>query len=257
MRGKKIALHLITLIVFVFTLHINASQAVNHTPESSEKKTHVSQSPAMDPNLILEKLIKGNERFAEGLLVHPHLDEHTRIKTARDGQKPLVSILSCSDSRVPTEVIFDMGIGDIFVIRVAGNIADKSEIGSLEYGAGHLGTKLIMVLGHTKCGAVTAVVKGDEITGNIMSFVDNIKPAVDAVRRQSKGTSPEDLIFNSVKANIWQSIEDILKQSSTIRSLVKSGKVKIVGAIYDIETGKVTNLGTHWRQEQILRAYAK
>jgi carbonic anhydrase len=242
---------IITSIVFVSAIYANEA-AVSTVHEVT---TH--QTTSVDPNDILEKVLKGNERFAEGISVHPHLDENTRLKTSREGQKPIVSILSCSDSRVPPEEIFDMGIGDIFAIRVAGNIADKSQIGSLEYGAGHLGTTLIIVLGHTKCGAVTAVVKGDKVGGNILSFIDNIKPAVDSVRRQSKNLSFDEILYNSVKANIWQSIEDILKQSSEIRHLVKSGKVKIVGAIYDIETGKVTNLGVHWHQEQILRAFAK
>jgi carbonic anhydrase len=211
-------------------------------------------APAIDPNQVLEKLLKGNERFVEGAAVHPHQDEETRMKTAHEGQKPLVSILSCSDSRVPLEAIFDVGVGDLFVIRVAGNIADRSEIGSLEYGVGHVGTPLLMVIGHTKCGAVTAVVRGDKVGGNIVSLVDNIVPAVQATRTQFKGASEDELVFNSVKANIWQSIEDILKYSKEIRDLIKEGKIKVVGALYDIETGKVTNLGVHWRQEQIIRS---
>lgn len=213
--------------------------------------------PVIDPNQVLERLLKGNERFVEGVAVHPHQDEETRMKTAREGQKPLVSILSCSDSRVPLEAIFDVGVGDLFVIRVAGNIADRSEIGSLEYGVGHLGTPLLMVIGHTKCGAVTAVVRGDKVGGNIVSLVDNIVPAVKAIRAQFKDAPEEELIFNSVKANIWQSVEDILKYSKEIRDLVKEGKIKVVGALYDIETGKITNLGVHWRQEQIIRSAGK
>jgi carbonic anhydrase len=155
---------------------------------------------------------------------------------------------------VPPEVIFDVGVGDLFVIRVAGNIADRSEIASLEYGAGHLGTPLLMVIGHTKCGAVTAVVRGDKVGGNIVSLIDNIKPAVQSTRTQYKDASEDELIFNSVKANVWQSVEDILKYSREIRSLVKEGKIKVIGALYDIETGKITSLGVHWRQEQIIRS---
>jgi carbonic anhydrase len=211
-------------------------------------------APAFNPNQVLERLLKGNERFVEGVAVHPHQDEETRVKTAHEGQKPLVSILSCSDSRVPPEVIFDVGVGDLFVIRVAGNIADRSEIASLEYGAGHLGTPLLMVIGHTKCGAVTAVVRGDKVGGNIVSLIDNIKPAVQSTRTQYKDASEDELIFNSVKANVWQSVEDILKYSREIRSLVKEGKIKVIGALYDIETGKITSLGVHWRQEQIIRS---
>jgi carbonic anhydrase len=212
---------------------------------------------SIDPNQVLERLLKGNARFVDGTAVHPHQDKETRIKTAYEGQKPLVSILSCSDSRVPLEEIFDVGVGDLFVIRVAGNIADRSQIGSLEYGAGHLGTPLLMVIGHTKCGAVTAVVRGDKVGGNIVSLVDNIVPAVQAARAQFKDASEDELITNAVKANIWQSIEDILKYSREIRDLVKEGKIKVVGALYDIETGKITNLGVHWHQEQIIRSVRK
>lgn len=215
--------------------------------------SEISQS-AIDPNQVLEKLLNGNMRFAEGVPVHPHQDEETRMKTAKEGQKPLVSILSCSDSRVPLEEIFDVGVGDIFVIRVAGNVADRSEIGSLEYGAGHLGTPLLMVIGHTKCGAVTAVVKNLKVNGNILNLTDNIIPAVKVTRAQSKDMSEDELIQKSIKANVWQSIEDILKYSSEIRSLIKEGKLKVVGAIYDIESGKVTNLGVHYRQEQIMNS---
>lgn len=211
-------------------------------------------TPAFNPNQVLERLLKGNERFVEGVAVHPHQDEETRIKTAHEGQKPLASILSCSDSRVPPEAIFDVGIGDLFVVRDAGNIADRSEIGSLEYGAGHLGTPLLMVIGHTKCGAVTAVVRGDKVGGNIVSLIDNIVPVVKTTRTKFKDASEDELIFNSVKENIWQSVEDILKYSREIRKLVKEGKIKVVGAIYDIETGKITNLGVHYRQEQIIRS---
>lgn len=227
--------------VFSFLFTIYAQH--NESPQS-----------LIDPNQVLDKLLNGNIRFAEGVSVHPHQDEETRMKTAKEGQKPLVSILSCSDSRVPLEEIFDVGVGDIFAVRVAGNVADRSEIGSLEYGTGHLGTPLLLVIGHTKCGAVTAVVKNSMLTGNILSLTDNIIPAVKVTRAQSKEMSEDELIQKSIKANVWQSIEDILKNSSEIRSLIKEGKLKVVGAIYDIETGKVTNLGVHFRQEQIINS---
>ncbi len=237
----------------VFLLIFLTGIAHSNEPASSA----IVKSPSLDPNQVIERLFKGNERFAEEVSVHPHYDMETRVKTARDGQKPLASIISCSDSRVPPEAIFDVGVGDLFVVRVAGNIADRSEIGSLEYGAGHLGTPLIIVIGHTRCGAVTAVVKRSNVEGNILSLVDNIKPAVALVQAQFKTISEEDLIDKSIKANVWQSIEDILKHSAEIRSLIKEGKLKVIGAFYDIETGKITNAGVHFRQEQIIRAAGK
>lgn len=231
--------------------------ATGNGPALSHNSSAIEKSAPLDPNQVIERLFKGNERFAEEVSVHPHYDIETRMKTAREGQKPLASILSCSDSRVPPEAIFDVGVGDLFVVRVAGNIADRSEIGSLEYGAGHLGTPLIIVIGHSRCGAVTAVVQKADIKGNILSIVDNIKPAVASVQVQFKTINEADLIDKSIKANVWQSIEDILKHSAEIRSLIKEGKLKVIGAFYDIETGKITNAGVHFRQEQIIRAAGK
>lgn len=252
-------LSMLPIIVF---LSIANSSSEDHQTSSNAHTvpvTGTSHSPEqqLDPNKVLTKLLKGNERFVEGTSVFPHHDQATRTKTATQGQKPMVSILSCSDSRVPLEEIFDMGVGDLFVIRVAGNIADPSEIGSIEYGAGHLGTPLIMVIGHTKCGAVTAVVKGDKVGGNILSLIDNIKPAVQNAKTNFNNSSADELLYQAIKANVWQSIEDILTKSSEIRNLVKEGKVKVVGAMYDIESGKVTSLGVHNRQEQILRGVGR
>jgi carbonic anhydrase len=249
-------LQLLLITGFLSTAY--SSSDGHQTPTSKHTATVTGSShpaaPQLNPNKVLSKLLKGNERFVDGVSVFPHHDQATRTKTATEGQKPIVSILSCSDSRVPLEAIFDMGVGDLFVIRVAGNIADPSEIGSLEYGAGHLGTPLIMVLGHTKCGAVTAVVKGDKVGGNILSLIDNIQPAVQSAKMNFKNSSADELLYQAIKANVWQSIEDLLLKSTEIRTLVKKGKVKVVGAIYDIESGKVTSLGVHNRQEQIMRA---
>jgi carbonic anhydrase len=248
-------------MLLIYSISIaNPSSDAHQVPTASHSTTASGTShapvPQLNPNQVLAKLLKGNERFVDGFSVFPHHDQATRTKTATEGQKPMVSILSCSDSRVPLEEIFDMGVGDLFVIRVAGNIADPSEIGSIEYGAGHLGTPLIMVMGHTKCGAVTAVVKGDKVGGNILSLIDNIQPAVQSAKTNFKNSTPDEILYQAIKANVWQSIEDILTRSSELRNLVKEGKVKIVGAMYDIESGKVTSLGVHNRQEQILRGTA-
>jgi carbonic anhydrase len=252
-------LHLVLVICFLS--NANPSSDGHQAPSAAHSapvagSTH-TPAPQPDPNHVLAKLLKGNERFVDGTSVFPHHDQATRTKTATEGQKPIVSILSCSDSRVPLEEIFDMGVGDLFVIRVAGNIADPSEIGSIEYGAGHLGTPLIMVMGHTKCGAVTAVVKGDKVGGNILSLIDNIQPAVQSAKANFKNSPPDEILYQSIKANVWKSIEDILTRSTEIRKLVKEGKVKVVGAMYDIESGKVTSLGVHNRQEQILRGVGR
>ncbi|MCA9730151.1 MAG: carbonic anhydrase, partial [Candidatus Eisenbacteria bacterium] len=143
----------------------------------------------MTPDQALEALKAGNDRFVTGTSLFPHLDRKRRYETAK-GQTPFVTVIGCSDSRVPIEALFDQGIGDVFVIRVAGNVCDTDEIGSIEYGVDHLGTPLMVVLGHESCGAVTAVVKDAEIHGSIPKLVDNIGPAVATARKFHPSLTP-------------------------------------------------------------------
>jgi carbonic anhydrase len=196
----------------------------------------------ISPDDAMKMLLNGNKRFASSQPQHPHQSIDQRIKTAKQGQKPFATILSCSDSRVPLEIIFDAGIGDIFVIRNAGNVVEKVALGSIEYSIEHLGSKLIVVLGHTKCGAVTAVVNKDQVGGNMTGFTDKIKPAVAKTRADHKDLAGEALILESTKANVRKSIEDIIRSSRDVSELVKTGKIKIVGAIYDVEKGTITKL---------------
>lgn len=186
----------------------------------------------------LQMLKDGNKRFIEGKSIHPHSD-FARIKEISKGQKPFVTINGCSDSRVPPELIFDQGFGDVFVVRNAGNVSDTDEIGTIEYGTEHLGTNLVVVVGHTKCGAVTAVAKGDHVEGSIPKLVDNIVPAVDRVKHLRHNEEYTKWINEAIIENVNQSIKDILNNSTIVSQLVKDGKVRIVGAIYDTDTGKV------------------
>ena len=214
--------------------------------------------PVMSPRLqcfpmkSLLMLTDGNGRFVMNSLTRPHQTPERRAETAKDGQNPFASILSCSDSRVPLEHLFDAGIGDLFVVRIAGNIADAAEIGTLEYGVGHLGTSLIVVLGHTKCGAVTAAVNNSHVEGSVPAVIDHIVPAVEHARVEHPELQGDELINNAITANVWQTIADILNKSEEIRTLVLAGKLKVVGAIYDIESGVVMNLGEHSQQDQLL-----
>jgi carbonic anhydrase len=208
--------------------------------------------PGISPVEAMKKLAEGNSRYAAGTCLHAGADQARRTETAEKGQKPFATILSCSDSRVPPEYIFDQGIGDLFVIRVAGNVADIDEIGSAEYGVDHLGTPVLMVLGHSKCGAVTAVATGAELHGSIPALVENIKPAVARVKKNNPAAQGDALISSAITQNVWQSIEDLLKKSALIRARAKSGEVQIVGALYDIETGKITMLGPHPQEQQLL-----
>jgi carbonic anhydrase len=192
------------------------------------------------PDLALKTLLDGNKRFVAGKMLHPSRTEERRILTAREGQKPFVVLLSCSDSRVPPEIIFDAGIGDIFSVRAAGNVADKIGLGSMEYAVDHFGTTLIMVLGHSRCGAVSAAVSKAQVGGNITSIIDKIRPAVG--KAEGLGLTGDALVEETVVDNVKQSIEDILSSSHEIKDRVKAGKVRIIGAVYDLEHGTVTRL---------------
>ncbi|MEE8451427.1 MAG: carbonic anhydrase, partial [Thermoguttaceae bacterium] len=197
------------------------------------------------PADALTALQEGNHRFAAGENIHGNLDDVRRNQTATEGQHPFATVIACSDSRVPVESVFDRGVGDIFTIRVAGNVCDTDEIGSIEYGVDHLGTPLMVVLGHTGCGAVTAVVTGAELHGSIPSLVDNIGPAVEKAKHDHPDTHGKDLVPAAVEANVWQSIDDLFKSSPATRKLVKAGTLQVVGAVYDLGSGEVKWLGEH------------
>lgn len=198
------------------------------------------------PDEALKQLKDGNDRFANEEAEYPHLDRTRMQQTAQEsqGKHAFATVISCSDSRVPPELLFDAGLMDLFVIRVAGNVCDTDEIGSIEYGLGHVNTPVLVVLGHNQCGAVTAVVnalKGESgpIERNIPELVDNIIPAVKRVMVERPYLSGDALVTVATEENVWQSIEDLFKKSPATRDLVNQGKVKVVGAIYDLASGKV------------------
>ena len=211
----------------------------------------------ISPDEALKMLTEGNNRFVTGQAHHPDQSAARRHQTAEQGQKPFAVVLACSDSRVPVEEIFDRGIGDIFVVRDAGNIATKTDIGSIEYAVDHLGSPLVMVMGHSGCGAVTETVQGGEAPPNIKAIMDDIAPALAKVKAANPGLTGEALIAEVIKANVWQAMEDIFKNSPMMREKVKDGKVKLVGALYDIDSGKVSWLGPHPQQGQLSAGEAK
>ncbi|HQP52003.1 MAG TPA: carbonic anhydrase, partial [Syntrophorhabdaceae bacterium] len=180
----------------------------------------------------LKRLIDGNNRYVSSKMAHPNQTENRRKEVIK-GQKPFAVIVGCSDSRIPPEIIFDQGIGDLFVIRVAGNIVDDVALGSVEYAVDHLGTKLVIVLGHGNCGAVTATVQGGEAHGHIGSIVRTIAPAVEKARAQTG-----DLIDNAIKINVALVVDEI-KSSSIIKKMLEQDSVRVAGAYYDIDSGKV------------------
>lgn len=197
----------------------------------------------------LTLLKEGNIRFADGKPFHPNLESTRRAELAAAGQEPMATILACSDSRDPVELIFDRGIGDLFVVRVAGNVAGLSELATVEYGVTHLGTPVLIVMGHTKCGAVTAAVKGAELHGHLPSLISLIKPAAEKAKLSA---AEEDAVPRAIELNVWQQVENLFTRSALVREFAAAGKVTIIGALYDITTGKVQWLGQHPEMDRLI-----
>ena len=189
-----------------------------------------------NPELALQQLLDGNKRFVETSLTHPNQDGERRIALG-NGQAPFAAVLACADSRVPPEVLFDQGLGDLFVVRVAGNILNDQLLGSLEYAAAHLDTPLIVVLGHTSCGAIGAVAEGAELEGHIASLAPAIQPAVDKVRDQEG-----DLTDNAAREVARMTARQLQESEPIMAELVKAGKLKIVPAFYELESGEISLL---------------
>jgi len=185
------------------------------------------------PDKALQELLDGNNRFVNRKRKNPN-QSYTRLQEIAKTQKPFASILGCADSRVPSEIVFDQGFGDLFVCRVAGNIATQEEIGSLEFGSLVLGTKVIMVMGHERCGAVDAAIKGAQVPGQIGSLIEAIKPSVESSKEQSG-----DKLENACKANVLAQVEK-LKSSAVLSQLIDEEKLKIVGSYYDLDTDKIS-----------------
>jgi len=203
-----------------------------------------AQKPA--PAEIVKMLQEGNSRFVANKSIHPHSDTQRLILAGKEdqGNYAYATVISCSDSRVPVEQIFDAGVMDIFVVRVAGNVVDVDEAGSIEYGLLHVNTPVLVVLGHTQCGAVTAVTNeveghGHALERNIPQLVDNIEPAVKKAMAAHPDKQGKDVIPYAIEENVWQGIDDLFMKSPAVRELVKTGKAKVVGAMYDVATGKV------------------
>lgn len=184
---------------------------------------------------IIKRLKTGNEQFVKDKLTQDNLDRSTR-KSLVKGQDPFAIILSCADSRVIPELIFDQGLGELFVVRVAGNIANTSTIASIEYSVAHLNTQLIVVLGHQNCGAVTAAVKGGDNGYNLNHLLAHILPALEA-------TSDDASVDEVIRKNAKLTVKELAKRSDIIASAVESGKLKIVPAYYNLETGVVDFIG--------------
>lgn len=193
-----------------------------------------TESP-LTPDEAFQRLMDGNQRFVERRPIYPDQTVE-RLQAIAQGQHPFATILSCADSRVPAELLFDQGFGDLFDVRVAGNIVTPEILGSVEYAVEHLAAPLLMVLGHERCGAVTAAVNPGEFLGSIGTFVEAILPAVERVEDQ-----PGDPVDNAVISNVYYQMEQ-LQRSPLVAERLESGQLKLVGGRYDLDTGTVTIL---------------
>ena len=204
-------------------------------------------TPALD---ALERLREGNHRFVSDEVSEEAQASREHRAGAAEPQNPFAIILACSDSRVPTELIFDQGIGDLFVIRVAGNIVAPSQIGSIEYAAKQFGTPLVVVLGHSNCGAIIATLqelalKESHRSPNLRAIVDRIRPAVEPVIGDQLNVDDEAIVTRSVRANIRASVEQLQHGSQILEQLIGANELRIVGAEYSIETGCIEFFEDH------------
>ncbi len=246
----------------------HAAPADNHAADPHAADTAPAAPPAPAPSLadtsdtppdaatVLKWLREGNQRWVAGKPIDPNNELSRRARLAASGQKPLATIVSCADSRVPADRIFDRGVGELFVVRVAGNVAGDSETGTVEYGVGHLKTPLLIVMGHTKCGAVAAAASGAQLHGKVAQLVAGIVPSVDRARRNNPELAGDDLVAAAVRENVWQTVYDLFKKSPELADLARRGEVNVIGAVCDISSGEVEFLGNHPWQAELIDALA-
>jgi len=200
-------------------------------------KAHTRKSQSeMTPQLALNYLQEGNQRFVENLRANRNLLE--QVNETAEGQYPFATVLSCIDSRTSAELIFDQGLGDIFSVRVAGNVVNDDILGSMEYACKVAGSKLVVVLGHSKCGAVISACK-HVVMGNITTLLSKIQPAVRKIEATYSDISSDAAVQAVADENVHESIRHTLQRSTILSEMVDKGEIIIVGAMYDVESGKV------------------
>lgn len=197
------------------------------------------EQAALTPDAVLAILKEGNARFAEGDVTHR--DHREQVRLAAGGQFPKAFILSCVDSRIPVEDVFDRGIGDVFVGRIAGNFVNVDLLGSMEFACKVAGAKLIVVLGHESCGAIKGAIDRVEL-GNLTALLANLEPAVTASVETGGARSSKDheLVHRVAEENVWLNVAAIRERSAVLRAMEEAGELRIVGGMYAMETGKVS-----------------
>ncbi len=217
-------------------LALGACTSTQPEPVRSSDVLTADERNALTPEQVIAELKAGNERFYTGRDTARDWLSQARI-TAREGQFPKAIVLSCLDSRVPVEIVFDKGKGDLFVGRVAGNFENVDLLGSFEFGTAVAGSKVIVVLGHTACGAVKGAMAGAEL-GNLTATLENIKPAIADVGGELSADNDSD-VTRVVEANVRRTMDDLTARSEVLAGLVEEGKLIIAGGVYDLATGKV------------------
>ncbi len=227
-------------LAIAFLLTPSITQAHNHGPDGEKSGVMTKDSQdKLTSDAALNDLMEGNKRFVANR--PDKLDLPAQVKATATGQYPKAVILSCIDSRVPVEMVFDQGIGDVFVARVAGNTEDESVLGSMEYATAVAGSKLVMVLGHEACGAVKAGIDKFEAGENVAHLLGAIEPAIEKVKGD-RNSSDKKYVEEVIKVNVQETIDDIRERSPIMAGLEKEGKIKIVGAYYNLHTGEVSLL---------------
>lgn len=240
-NSKVLAMFFIAVIMIACTKQAEESRTENlQTKPLLQEVLTQQQRDALSPDDVLNTFIEGNKRFINNNLTAR--DHSEQVRKSAPGQFPKAVVLSCLDSRVPVEDVFDRGIGDIFVGRVAGNFVNEDLLGSMEFGCKVAGSKLILVMGHEHCGAIKAAID-DVKLGNITAMLSKIQPSVDKVQYEGDRTSKnEEFVAKVCESNVIHTIEEIRAKSPILKEMEENGEIKIVGAVYDMDTGIVNFL---------------
>jgi carbonic anhydrase len=229
---REVVMRRIVVVAVVLLCVASAWVSRGNTSSGGGASAKSSAPPTADQ--VLQALKAGNQRETSGKATHPHQSASWR-NSLISGQHPKAVILTCADSRVPPELVFDQGLGDLFDIRVAGNIADDAVVGSIEYAVEHLHCPLVVVMGHQKCGAVSAAIEGGTPEGHLGALINPILPAVAKAK-----SMPGDTVANAVRINVDNVVEQLKTSEPILAEHVNSGHLKIVGAVYSLQTGKVS-----------------
>jgi carbonic anhydrase len=236
-NGRNLVKKYLLYLLLISQL-LGAAFAQQQATAAAPAHAIASQMPSADS--IWVDLMEGNQRFVSGKT--KTVEVVSLRQSLAKGQTPKVVVLACSDSRVSPEIVFDKSLGDLFVVRSAGNIADAIGVGSIEYAVEHLGSSVLVVLGHEKCGAVTAACSGDKMpTTNLQAIVDKISPAI---ARAKTGAKADDLLEAAILENVHQSAKDVLASSEVLQHFLQDGKLTVFEAIYELGSGKVVRLRT-------------